>query len=85
MFQSAGCGSCHAISGTSSTGTVGPDLSHFGSRSSIAALTLPNTPQDLYNWITDPQRYKPGARMPGFASLPDGQRHDLVAYLESLR
>jgi cytochrome c oxidase subunit 2 len=85
VFQSAGCGSCHAIAGTSSTAAAGPNLTHFGSRRSIAALTLPNTPQDLFNWITDPQRYKPGARMPGFASLPAGERHDLVAYLESLR
>jgi cytochrome c oxidase subunit 2 len=85
VFQSAGCGSCHAISGTSAVGTVGPNLTHFGSRSSIAALTLPNSPDSLFNWITDPQHYKPGARMPGFASLPAGQLRDLVAYLESLR
>ncbi|HET6848356.1 MAG TPA: cytochrome c oxidase subunit II [Gaiellales bacterium] len=85
VFQSAGCGSCHMIAGTSAVGQVGPDLTHVGSRSTIAALTLPNTPQALYDWITDPQRYKPGARMPGFSSLPAGQRHSLVAYLESLR
>jgi cytochrome c oxidase subunit II len=85
VFQTAGCGSCHAIAGTSATGTVGPNLTHLGSRSTIAALTLPNTRQALFNWITDPQHYKPGARMPGFASLPAGKRRDLVAYLESLR
>ena len=85
LFLTAGCADCHTISGTPAAGTVGPDLTHLGSRSTLAALTLPNTPQSLFAWISDPQRYKPGAHMPGFASLPAAQRHALVAYLEGLR
>ena len=85
VFQAAGCGSCHMIRGTSATGDVGPDLTHVGSRSTLAALTLSNTPRNLFDWITNPQRFKPGAKMPGFASLPAVKRRQLVAYLESLR
>jgi cytochrome c oxidase subunit 2 len=85
VFLSQGCADCHTIQGTSAAGTAGPDLTHLGGRGTLAALTLPNTPADLFDWITNPQRYKPGARMPGFASLPAEQRHALVDYLESLR
>ena len=85
LFMSAGCGDCHTIRGTAAAGRVGPDLTHIGSRATLAALTLRNSPQSLFAWITDPQRYKPGNRMPGFASMPAAQRHAIVAYLEGLR
>jgi cytochrome c oxidase subunit II len=78
------CGSCHAIRGTGSDSRVGPDLTHVGSRQSLAALTLPNTPERMRAWIRDPQRWKPGAKMPA-AELTDAQVARLAAYLESLR
>jgi cytochrome c oxidase subunit 2 len=84
-FMTAGCQNCHAIRGTAASGRVGPDLTHLGSRRTLAALTIPNTPRSLFDWITNPQRIKPGARMPGFASLPASERHALVTYLEGLR
>jgi cytochrome c oxidase subunit II len=84
-FMTVGCQDCHAIRGTPASGRVGPDLTHVGSRRTLAALTIPNTPRSLYDWITNPQRIKPGARMPGFASLPASERHALVTYLEGLR
>jgi cytochrome c oxidase subunit II len=84
-FMTAGCQNCHMIRGTSAAGRVGPDLTHVGSRRTLAALTIPNTPRSLFDWITNPQRVKPGARMPGFASLPASERHALVTYLEGLR
>ena len=84
-FVNASCADCHAIRGTTAAGRVGPDLTHIGSRRTLAALTIPNTPGDLMQWISNPQRFKPGSRMPGFASLPASVRRALVAYLESLR
>src|SRR6185437_598997 len=84
-FLTVGCEDCHAIRGTSAAGRVGPDRTHLGSRRTLAALTIPNTPRMLYDWISNPQAIKPGARMPGFASLPAAQRRALVAYLEGLR
>jgi cytochrome c oxidase subunit 2 len=85
VFMSAGCEDCHTIRGTTASGRVGPDLTHVGSRRTLAALLIRNTPPNLFAWITNPQHVKPGAEMPGFASLPAAQRHALVAYLESLR
>jgi cytochrome c oxidase subunit II len=84
-FETASCGDCHTIRGTSADGRVGPDLTHVGSRNTLAALTIANTPSNLMQWITNPQGWKPGSRMPGFASLPASTRQALVAYLEGLR
>jgi cytochrome c oxidase subunit II len=84
-FTTASCDDCHSIRGTDAAGKVGPDLTHVGSRRTLAALTIPNTPGHLYQWITNPQWWKPGSRMPGFASLPASARRALVAYLEGLR
>jgi cytochrome c oxidase subunit II len=83
-FMTVGCQDCHAIRGTAASARVGPDLTHLGSRRTLAALTIPNTPRSLFDWISNPQRIKPGARMPGFASLPASERHALVTYLEGL-
>ncbi len=83
-FLTVGCQDCHTIRGTAAAGRVGPDLTHVGSRRTLAALTIPNTPRMLFDWISNPQGIKPGARMPGFASLPASQRHALVAYIEGL-
>jgi cytochrome c oxidase subunit 2 len=83
-FQSAGCASCHAIRGTSASANVGPDLTHVGSRSTLAALTIPNDRSHLARWITDSQSIKPGNQMPDM-DLSPGQVQALTAYLEGLR
>src|SRR3954468_10282129 len=41
LFASKACVMCHTIRGTSAGSRVGPDLTHFGSRKSIASATLP--------------------------------------------
>jgi cytochrome c oxidase subunit 2 len=63
---------------------VGPDLTHLASRQTIAAGTLPNTRGNLAGWIVDPQRIKPGVKMPPNALNPRDLQA-LLAYLESLR
>jgi cytochrome c oxidase subunit II len=84
VISSVGCGSCHAIRGTTLRGTFGPDLTHFGSRGGIAAYTLTNTPENLLRWIQDPQAVKPACKMPQIP-LPLQQQQQLVAYLEELK
>jgi cytochrome c oxidase subunit 2 len=84
IFATSQCASCHAIRGTPARGTVGPDLTHVGGRTTLAALTIPNTRRELNAWLTDPQRVKPGNRMPTLALTP-GDRQALVSYLESLK
>jgi cytochrome c oxidase subunit 2 len=83
-FTRDGCASCHAIRGTSARGQVGPDLTHLGSRASIAALTLPNTAAALRDWLRDPQHSKPGNRMPDLG-LSARDIRALVAYLQGLK
>jgi cytochrome c oxidase subunit II len=84
VFLSSGCAVCHTISGTQAFATVGPNLSHFGSRSTIAAGTLPNTKENLARWIFNPQLIKPGVIMPQVPLQP-AQLTAVVAYLESLK
>jgi len=84
VFLSSGCAVCHTISGTQAFATVGPNLSHFASRATIAAGTLPNTSVNLARWILNPQVIKPGADMPAVPLQPP-QMNALVAYLESLK
>ncbi|MBS0505474.1 MAG: c-type cytochrome [Proteobacteria bacterium] len=78
------CSACHAITGTDAFGTVGPDLTRVASRFTLAAGELPDTRAWLDRWIADPQAIKPGNRMPK-VPLTDAQRHDVVAYLETLK
>jgi cytochrome c oxidase subunit 2 len=78
------CGSCHTVRGTSADGTTGPDLTHVASRTSLAALTIPNSPERMRQWLVHPQEVKPGNPMPA-VPLTDAQVAQLVAYLESLR
>lgn len=84
-FAAHGCAMCHRIRGTGALGTVGPDLTHVGSRLTIAAGTLPNTPGDMRHWITATHDLKPGVHMPAFEGLPDATLDDLAAYLDGLQ
>jgi cytochrome c oxidase subunit II len=84
VFQQNTCINCHAIQGVGGA-RVGPDLSHFGSRTIIGAGVLDNTTENLRAWIVDPQRIKPGALMPGYPSLSEEDLAALVDYLEGLK
>lgn len=78
------CAMCHNIAGTSAGGRTAPDLTHFATRSTIGAGTLPNTPGHLAGWIADPQHIKPGNRMP-MPGLDSDELQAVVAYLETLK
>lgn len=84
VFLSHPCASCHTIAGTDAGGRMGPDLTHFGGRATIAAGLLRNTPQALATWLKDPQAQKPGVNMPK-VELSADERSQLVAYLEGLK
>jgi cytochrome c oxidase subunit II len=83
-FTTRECASCHNIGGTPAGGQVAPDLTHFASRRSIAAGTLPMSTGNVYGWVADPQSQKPGNRMPT-VGLSSDDLHALVAYLETLK
>jgi cytochrome c oxidase subunit II len=84
VFLTSTCVMCHTVRGTQAGSRVGPDLTHVGSRISIGAGTLPNTPGSLGGWIADPQSVKPGVRMPP-NPLPSQDLQAVVAYLSSLK
>jgi cytochrome c oxidase subunit II len=84
IFLRSGCSQCHTVQGTQATGNVGPDLTRFGSRQTIAAAMRPNTRDNLAAWISDPQVIKPGARMPR-TDLTADDLETLLDYLEDLQ
>ncbi len=98
FFRESYCVLCHAIEGTQAAGIIGPNLTRLGSRGTIAAGLLENTPENLVAWITDPLSVKPGAQMPGadYGVTYEGQTYPplnlnqeqiraLAAYLSSMR
>jgi cytochrome c oxidase subunit 2 len=83
-FLQSTCVTCHTIRGTDAGSRVGPDLTHVGSRMTLGAGTLPNTREHLQQWVSNPQRVKPGIRMPP-SPLSRDELDDVIAYLRSLR
>lgn len=84
LFQEKTCGNCHRIKGTSDTATVGPDLTHIGSRQEILTGLMKNNEENLYKWINHPQEIKPGAHMPDFI-LDKDSVEAIAYYLHSLK
>jgi cytochrome c oxidase subunit 2 len=84
LFQQRGCAGCHTVTGTPAAGKTGPNLTHFGGRTSVAGAIMDNTPQNVRIWLKDPPTVKPGSIMPNL-NLNDHELDVLVAYLESLK
>ncbi|MBB4191887.1 cytochrome c oxidase subunit 2 [Rhizobium aethiopicum] len=84
VFMGKPCAACHTIRGTEASGTSGPDLTHVGSRSMIAAGLLENTRGSVAAWIADPQTLKPGNNMP-LVPLTGEELRQVSAYLSGLR
>jgi cytochrome c oxidase subunit II len=84
LFMQNGCGACHRIAGTAADGRVGPDLTHVGSRRSIAAGTLPSDVGPIAGWISHPAAVKEGVLMPPYPMLDSDELVAIATYLESL-
>lgn len=96
LFTEKTCISCHTIRGHEGIGVTGPDLTHVGARTTIAAGVLENTPERMHQWIKDPEYFKPGNKMyhggyidattgKTLITLQDQDIDALVAYLQSLK
>ena len=84
VFQHNACISCHTVAGTVATGRFGPDLTHVGSRDTIASGAVLNTSANVRSFVDNPEHSKPGALMPPMQL----SNHDLdvvTAYLISLK
>lgn len=84
LFVGGTCPMCHTVAGTIAGATMGPDLTHVASRTTVAAGSVPNLRDHLAKWIADPQAIKPGNRMPP-TPLGAADLADLVSYLETLQ
>ncbi len=84
IFLSSGCAACHRIRGLTEIGSVGPDLSHIGSRRTIGAGIAENTPKNLARWITDPAHMKPVVQMPAYRALPPEDIAAIARFLSNL-
>jgi cytochrome c oxidase subunit 2 len=83
-FMAGGCISCHAMVGTPLAGAQnlrGPNLSHFGGRTTLGANMYQNTPTLLAAWLRDPQAMKQGSHMILPRPLTEAEISALVAYL----
>jgi cytochrome c oxidase subunit 2 len=85
LFIGNGCGACHTIRGTSAAGVIGPDLTHVGSRLSLAAGSISNEPDSYRRWISHSTNVKPGVLMPPFHMLPPDDLQAIAAYLHNLK
>lgn len=84
IFLQSPCMMCHTIRGTTAGARLGPELTHVGSRMTIAAGTLPNTRGHLGGWVANAQAIKPGVRMPP-NPLDPSDLQAVLTYLRSLR
>ena len=84
VFQHNACISCHTVAGTVATGRFGPDLTHVGSRDTIASGAVPNNPANIRAFVDDPSHFKPGVLMPPM-HLNDRDLDLVTAYLTSLK
>jgi cytochrome c len=78
-----GCSSCHTIPGVhGADGLVGPPLT--GLRHRVYISVLPNTPQNLMDWIRHPRQVDKQAAMPNTGVTASDAR-DIAAYLYALK
>ncbi|MDA1096267.1 MAG: cytochrome c oxidase subunit II [Chloroflexi bacterium] len=87
VFTAKGCIGCHTIGGfDEAVGVVGPNLTHFGSRTTIAAniMARDEAGANLAAWLRDPPAIKPGSKMPNL-QLTDEQIASLTALLVGLK
>jgi len=101
LYSRSSCIGCHAIKGNpSSMGVIGPNLTHVGTRYTLASGLYPNDAKHLAYWIKNAPHLKPGSIMPTIGKglvdpvrkntvtlggLTDAEIADIVAYLLALK
>ncbi len=78
------CSACHSLDATTTANMIGPNLANIASRRYIGARTLRNTPENLADWIYDPQAIKHGVIMPKLG-LTHEQATMVAKYLQTHR
>lgn len=84
LFTQKTCAGCHTVRGHEGAGNVGPDLTHIGARTTIAAGLLENTKVNMHRWLTDPNNVKPGNKMfYGSGAMPGYMRREGDAWVQN--
>jgi cytochrome c len=84
LIEQYGCQSCHTVPGVSGPkGVIGPPLDKMALRGYIAGK-VPNSPENLAQWLQNPQSIDPGNAMPNLGITPSDAR-DIAAYLFTLK
>jgi cytochrome c len=79
-----GCSTCHTVPGVSgANGLVGPPLSQIASRVYLAGR-LQNTPDNMIQWIRNPQGVDEKTAMPNLG-VTDTDARDITSYLYTLK
>jgi cytochrome c2 len=79
-----GCPACHVIPGVrGATGKVGPPLTGVADRVYLAGR-VPNEPQNMIDWIRNPQEIDPQTAMPN-TGVTERDARDIAAYLYTLK
>ena len=77
LFTEKTCHTCHTVRGLEGAGGIqGPDLTHVGSRTTIAGGLLENNHDNLVRWLTEPDQVKPGNLMFYGRAMPGYMRRD---------
>ena len=64
-IKTKSCGGCHYVNGNPvMMGKIGPNLTHVGSRNTIAGGLFPNDDAHLSAWLKNARAMKPGVTMP---------------------
>ncbi len=79
-FQEKNCITCHTVRGHEGGGVTGPDLTHVGSRTTIAGGLLENNESNLHRWVRFPDEVKPGNKM--YKGVPTGGGNVMMGYME---
>jgi cytochrome c oxidase subunit 2 len=83
VFARSACIGCHTMADVPvARARIGPDLSHVGSRRTIASGLFPNDAEHLRQWVADAPAMKPGSLMPAMV-LSAEDLDAIVAYLQS--
>jgi len=101
IYGRSSCIGCHAIGGTPfNMSAIGPNLTHVGTRHTLAGGLYPNDAKHLAYWIKSAPHLKPGSIMPTLGKgltdpvrknvvtvggLTDMEIADIVAYLQALK
>ena len=85
IVMNYGCNVCHAIPGTEGPqGSIGPTLAGVGSRPTLGIGKVPNTQDNLAQFVQNPASMHPQSSMPP-TGLSDAEADAVAAFLMTLK